>query len=52
MGKQKQTRKFAVAKKIISSKDARMLVDHYILISLLIVNHLQYHKSRETDRVG
>jgi hypothetical protein len=27
MGKQKQTRKFAVAKKLISSKDARMSAD-------------------------
>ena len=36
MGKQKKTRKFAVAKKVISKKDTRMYVAQILLSDLLI----------------
>ncbi len=38
MGKQKKTRKFAVAKKVISKKDTRMYVCHISLLSDLLMH--------------
>lgn len=52
MGKQKQTRKFSVAKKIISAKDPRMLVnlnDKYAIIMNIILNCVDSKKNQENQ---